>query len=505
MRVTVTCVGWLAIVAWLSVIGHAATGDRALIDAVKKQDKEAVRTLLKGHADVGARQPDGATALHWAAHWDDVETADMLIRARADVNAANVLGVRPLYLACENGSAAMVERLLAAGAAPNAALPSGETPLMTASRAGSVGAVKALLARGADVQSHETADGQTALMWAVAEQHSEVVRLLVEAGADIRARSSVRHRENTTVGMVDEGGYTPLLFAARQGDLASAQLLLTAGADANDTAPLGTSALVVAAHSGHGTLAAFLLQKGADPNAAGAGYTALHVAIVRGDLDLVKALLAHGADANARFTKGSKAARQGKQFDVPQTFVGTTPFFLAAKFADARIMHALVDAGADPLPGLEKASEVMDPETGVVRRANNGHTTPLMVAAGVLTGGLSRLATDRHGRELGAGEVDLVRNQNPDQRTILNSGIEAVKLCVELGADVNATNEAGDTALHGAALHGFVSVVQFLADHGAKLDVKNKRGRTPIMVAEGSPDGDGRVAADVLRTLGAKE
>jgi uncharacterized protein len=504
MRVTAKYIVWWTLGVSLSVVNHAAVGDLRLLAAARHQDKTAVRELLKEHVDVNARQPDGATALHWAAHWDDVETADMLIRAGADVNAANVLGVRPIYLACENGSTRMVERLLADGATSNASLPSGETSLMTAARAGSVGAVKALLAHGADVQARETADGQTALMWSVAEQHPEVVRLLIEVGADVKARSKVR-RENTTVGMVDEGGYTPLLFAARQGDLASARLLVAAGADVNDTAPIGTSALVVAAHSGHGALAAFLLEKGADANTAGAGYTALHAAIVRGDLDLIKLLLARGADPKARFTKGTKAARQGKQFDVPQTYANTTPFFLAAKFADANIMRALVDAGADPKPGLEKASEVMDPETGVVRRATNGGTTPLMVAAGLLTGGLARVATDRHGRELGAAEVDLVRYQNPDERRILNSGIEAVKLCVELGADVNATNEAGDTAMHGAALHGFVSVVQFLAEHGAKVDVKNKRGRTPMMVAASSPDGDGKVSIDVLRKFGAKE
>lgn len=504
MRSAVGCLCCSVIVLFASVPDQAATADRRLITAVRNQNKQAAHALINEHVDVNARQPDGATALHWAAHWDDIETAALLIRAGADVNAANDLGVRPLYLGCENGSATMVERLLAAGASVNAALPSGETPLMTAARAGSVDVVKTLLAHGADVQAREHSDGQTALMWAVAEQHPLVVKALIEAGADVHTRSNAR-RENTTVGKVDEGGYTPLLFAARQGDLESARLLVAAGADVNDAAPLGTSVLVVASHSGHGAFAAFLLEEGADPNAAGAGYTALHTAIVRGDLDLVKALLTHGADPNARFTKGSKAARQGKQFDVPQTFVGTTPFFLAAKLAEAQIMRALVDAGADPKPGLEKASETMDPETGVVRRANNGHTTPLMVAAGLLTGGLGRLATDRHGRELGVAEVDLVRNQDPDHRAILNSGFDAVRLCVELGADVNAVNDAGDTALHGAALHGFVNVIQFLADHGAKLDVKNKRGRTPMMVAASSPDGDGEVSVGVLRKLGATE
>jgi ankyrin repeat protein len=475
-----------ALMVWRSAAGVSASGSSELLDAVKRQDAAAVRAVLQQRVDVNARAADGATALHWAVHLDDAETSDLLLRAGAAASAANELGVTPLYLACENGNPALVQKLIAAGASPNAALPSGETALMTAARSGSADAVNALVAAGADVGAREKTEGQTALMWAVSEKHPQVVEALIAAGADVGARSNPRSSV-TSIGVVEEGGYTPLLFAAREGDIASARLLLAAGADVNDTAPLGTSALVVASFSGHSALAAFLLEKGADPNAAGAGYNALHTAILRGDLALVQALLARGAEPNAPIQKGSKAGRQAKMWEVPQALAGTTPFFFAAKLAEAPIMRALADAGADPLAGMADG------------------TTPLMVAAGLLTGGLGRGAKDRRGRELDTAEAELVRSHHTDHRPILNSGIEAVKVALELGGDVNATNKAGDTALHGAAVHGFESVIQLLAERGARLDVKNKRGLTPMMVGANSRDGDGQVSVTILRKLGAKE
>jgi ankyrin repeat protein len=471
----------------LSAAHPVVAGDLDLIEAVKNRDAQVVSTLLQRGVDVNLRQPDGATALHWAAYHDDLEAVNLLLEARADVNVANELGVTPLYLACENGSATVVRRLLAAGARPNAALPSGETPLMTASRSGSADAVQALLGRGADVHAVEKTEAQTALMWAVAEKHPDVTKLLIEAGADVQARSRARPTPTLPLGVVQEGGYTPLLFAARVGDLSSARLLRAAGADVNDAAPLGTSALVVASFSGHTALAKFFLEQGADANAAGAGYGALHAAIVRDDLELVNALLAHQADPNARFTKGSKSGRQAKLWEVPGDLAGSTPFFLAAQLAEADIMRALAEAGADPLAGMA-----------------NG-TTPLMAAAGLLTGGFGRGAADRQGREMDSAEVDLARAQDADSRTILNSGIAAVRLCVELGADVNAVNRNGDSALHGAAKHGFASVLQFLADRGARLDTRNKKGQTAMMVGAASRDGDGEVSVTLLRKLGARE
>ena len=489
----------------LSTAAGAQRADLRLVEAVRHGDPAAVRALLQARVDVHARQPDGATALHWAAYLDDIETADLLLDAGARPDAANDLGVTPLYLACENGNAALVRRLLAAGADPNAALRGGETALMTAARTGSAGAVSALLGHGADANAREARAGQTALMWAVSQRHPAVVRALIAAGADVRARTRVRSVATASsprtgaaegVSVIDEGGFTALLFAARQGDLASARLLLAAGADVNDTAPAGTSALVVAAHSGHGTLAAWLLEQGADPNGAGAGYTALHAAILRGDADLVSALLSHGADPNARLKNGSPHARYGKFFALEMRLTGATPFFLAAKYAQAGIMRRLGAAGADPRAGLA------------------GGVTPLMAAAGMLTPGFVQAGNDRRGRAIDTAEMELALSQDPDRRRLMNSGIDAVRAAVELGADVNAANDSGDTALHLAAHHGFNSVVRYLAAQGADLHARNARGQTPLDRALGTT---GRVpaknpvtdtdtsTADLLRALGAGE
>jgi ankyrin repeat protein len=290
---------------------------------------------------------------------------------------------------------------------------------------------------------------------------------------------------------MEEGGFTPLLFASRVGDLGSARLLLAAGADVHGTTPDGASALVVAAHSGHTALAAFLLGEGANPNAAGAGYMALHAAVLRGDPDLVKTLLAHGANPNAPLTRGTVIGRQAKLFMIDGALAGATPFFLAAKYADPRSMRLLADAGADPLLGLKDG------------------LTPLMVAAGMLTTGFSRGGGDRQDREMDTAESEVAFSQDEDLRSILNSGIEAVKLAVHLGADVNAANQAGDTALHSAAYHGFETVIRFLVSKGAKLDVKNKAGRTPLMTAEDRRGADDKsiatITADLLRKLSARE
>ena len=401
-------------------------------------------------------------------------TADLLIHAGARVNAANDTGVTPLFLACTNRNAAMVEKLLTAGANPNAALLNGETVLMTCSRTGEIGAVKALLARGANVNAKEPSHDQTALMWAAAQKHPQVVGALVERGADVRARSRVytqtvtsevtqragREELNYTV---PRGGSTPLLFAARVGDAESARILLEAGADVNDALPNGTSALVEAAHSGQQAVGVLLLDKGADPNAAAAGYTALHAAVLRGGLDLVKALLAHGANPNAQITKGTPVRRNSEDFELPATLVGATPYLLAAKFLEVDIMRALAAGGADPRLPMK---------TGA---------TPLMAAAGLGAGAQA----DRRGLSvLDGGKVE-------DESRVL----EAVTVAFDLGGDVNAVSQAGDTALHGAAALGYNTVVQFLADHGAQLNLKNKRGQTALSAIAGRR-GEGATAAD---------
>ena len=440
------------------LLGQA--GPSRVADAVKSQDWATVRALVDDGADVNTPQGDGTTALHWAAYWGDLKTAQLLIAAGATVGTPTDLGVTPLWLACNNGSAAMVEALLDAGADLNAALPSGEMPLMTASRTGSAEAVRVLLTHGAEVNAKEGSHGQTALMWAVAQQHPAIVRALLEHGAHIDDRSNVYPKVISSSGNADpsgvyeiaQGGYTPLLFAARHGDLESARLLVAAGADVNDAAPMGTSTLVVAAHSGHGALAAFLLEQGADANAADAGYTALHAAVLRGDLELVTALMAHGADPNPRLMRGTPARRVSTDWTLGHNMIGATPFWLAARFREPAIMRVLAENGADPL-------------------VSKGGATAVMAA---LQGGTTR------GR-FGIYPFD----RNEEGRLT----IEAVELALDVGADVNGTNESGDTALHIAASRRLDNVITLLAGRGATLDVRNKRGRTPLSVAIAGPQG----------------
>jgi ankyrin repeat protein len=451
--------GSLGLALLSSALVVAAAADVRLIAAVRGRDAVAVRALLKERLDVNAPQGDGATALHWAAHVDDLTIADLLIRAGARANVANDNGFTPLHLACTNRSGAMVERLLSAGADPNAASLNGETVLMTCARAGDARSVKALLVKGARVNVKEAAHDQTPLMWAAAERHPDVTRLLIEAGADINARS--RTYAQTVVGeqtqrfgreelnyTVRRGGSTPLLFAARSGDAESAALLLGAGANPNDALSDGTSALVLAAHSGQTAVAQVLLEKGAQPDNADAGYTALHAAVLRSDVTLVRALIARGANPNIRMTRGTPIRRDTTDFNLPATLIGATPYLLAAKFLEPEIMRALASGGAD------------------VKLTMRDGATPLMVAAGAGSGGNS---TRRGIAVIDGGVVA------PESLVL-----DAVRTAIDLGAELNATNQAGDTAVHTAALQGFDSVVQLLADRGAELSVKNKRGLTPL-------------------------
>ena len=449
-----------------------------LVQAAKSGSGESLRTLLAADADVNQRQADGATALHWATHRDDLDNAVLLIGAGADVKASNDLGVQPLWLACINGSVPMVRVLLGAGADPNAAPSSGETPLMHAARSGSVDAVKLLLLHGAEVNAMTPLGEQTALMWALSEKHADVAGLLIEHGAEVSARSKY--------------GFTPLLFAARAGDLDGARTLLAAGVDLNETASGGESALVVATVRGHVPFALWLLERGADPNSDGSGYTALHWAagswetemtgpkgivarpghewgamrgLQEGKLELILALLARGADPDARLLK--HPPRFGYTADR-QRPAGAPPFLLAAMAGDAGVMQVLAGAGASP------------------RLAADDGTTPLMAAAGV-------------GRNL------------TESRVTEEQSLRAVRVALEMGADVNAANRDGDTALHGAARIKSPALVQLLVDRGAEVKVSNRQGQTPLFVARhyfhpGSPPLPVQSeTADLLRRLGAEE
>ena len=462
----------------------AAPPEAPLADAAKRADWAAVRTLLQQGAGVDARQGDGSTALHWASYWDHPETAALLIRAGSEVDAANDLGVTPLWAACENGSSAIVETLLEAGADPNVALPFGETPLMTASRTGNPDVVGQLLAAGAavDAATDEGAYGaQTALMWAVAQKHAAVVEVLLAHGADVHARSTTFTetvktistyanyglqcvpRDECYITEVRSGGFTPLLFAARVGDLASAKLLVAAGADVNEAAPDGASALAIAALSGSGAVGAFLLDRGADPNAAGGGYAPLHAAILHRDTALAEALLSAGADPNARVSASTRFTRDSADFFFPPWFVGAPAFWLAARHREAEIMRLLARHGADPLATHGPAYWTRDRRTAASRMwVEEGETTALMAAVGL--GGRNPLwSVDHRARVAEATEL----GRGPDRAETRAATLAAVRVAVELGVDVNAANARGQTAVDAARADGFDDVVAFLVEHGA--------------------------------------
>ena len=449
---------------WLTG-GHAVAADVRLIEAVKAADEAAVRTMLTRRVDVNTPEADGTTALHWAVDGDHPELVELLLRAGASVKAANRYGVTPLWLACTNGSAATVVLLLKAGADPNTALPEGETVLMTAARTGKLDAVKALVEAGAAVNASEGWHGQTALMWAAVEGYPAVIQALVEGGADVHARSN--------------GGFTALLFAAREGQIGAVRTLLNAGADLNDSLPVrarpragaataavspaetevGLNAFLLAAANAHYELAALLLDRGADPNAAPLGWTALHqVSWVRkagisgsnnpapegsgnmDSLDFVRKLVARGAALNARVTK-----KPGMGVTTLNS-IGATPFLLAARTADGELMRLLAQLGADPL------------------MPNEDNTTPLMVAAGV--------GTQAPGEDPGT---------EPEV-------LDAVTVALQLGNDLNAVDSNGETVMHGAAYKHAPTVVRFLAAKGARIEVWNQpnaKGWTPLKIAEG--------------------
>ena len=480
LRRAATC-ALLALIA----AGEAESADAPrLIEAVKAGDREAVRALLKQPAELNVAERDGTTALHWAVRADDVETARMLLRAGANANAATREGITPLALAAVNGSLAATEVLLEAGANVNAALPEGETILMTAARTGRPEVLKVLLEHGADLNARENWYGETALIWAAAENHAEAVRVLVAHGADVNTRSRLFdvQRRRSGQSTLPLGNWTPLMYAARQGSLEAVETLAGLGADVNLTDPDGATALVLAIINAHYDVAAALVEKGADPNVADneARMAALYAAVdmnrlaighgrpntkPSGELtavDLIKALLAHGANPNAQLaapilqryhTAGDRALG-----------AGSTPFMRAAKSGDMAVMRLLLAAGADPM----------------LTQSNQANALMLAAGMGWRDGSPAAPAFDQ-GSERDA--------------------IDAIKLCMESGLNINATTDAGETALHGAVSgRGSESIVRFLVENGADLDARNKQGRTPLEVAIASR----RERADIVAFLKEK-
>jgi ankyrin repeat protein len=440
----------------------------ALVEAVTSADHQTLRAKLRAGTDVNETLSDGSTALHWAAERGDQVAVDLLLQAGANPRATSRYGVSPLSLAALDGHAGIITSLIKAGADPNGSLPEGETVLMTAARTGKADAVRVLLAHGARVDARDEARGQTALMWAAAQDNADVIRVLIEAGADVRTRTSTALKSTTrmsesgnTFGAAPPTGFTALLFAVRTGSPNAVRVLLDAGADVHDELSDGESALVVAAANAHWDVASLLLDRGANPNAARAGWNALHQAVrtrrmnigfgtpgpiptgTTDSVDVIRKMIAKGVDVNARMTRNGM--RDGQRNRLNR--LGATPFFLAAKVTDTEVMKILLDAGARP----------------TVPAADG--TTPLMVAAG-----LQQWNPGEDGGSLPGQEPEV---------------LAAVKMCVELGNDVNARNDRGETALHGAAYRGVNSIVEYLASKGAVLDAKDQHGWTPLAVANG--------------------
>jgi ankyrin repeat protein len=459
----------IALSLFAVIVGAAAAAppETALADAAKSGDTQRVRTLLQGAPDVNAGSVDGTTALHWAAQRDDAEMVRMLLAAGADVHRSNRYGVRPLWLAAVNGSHDVVRLLLDAGADPNVSMHGNETALMTAARAGNPDALKLLVASGADVGARDER-GQTALMWAAARNNAAAIRVLIEAGADLTVRTNNPSPTAVRRGVFNSPpptGFTALLFAVRAGSADAVVALLDAGADVNDAVSDGQSALVIAAANAHWDLVNLLLDRGADPNAAAAGWNALHQTIwsrrptlgytpgpvptgTIDSIELVKKMIARGVDVDARMMKNGM--KDGQRNRVNR--LGATAFFLAAKNVDVEVMKVLVAAGADPL---------MPSADG---------TTPLMVASGLAIWYVGEDGGTLPGQE--------------------HEALEAVKLCVELGNDVNAKNLAAETPLHGAAFRGVNAIVEYLVAKGARLDARDVRGWTPFTIANGISYGD---------------
>ena len=492
---------WIALAGAIS--SFAATQESELVQAVKNSNTAAVRSLLAKKADVNAAAADSSTPLHWAVQTNNLEIANLLIEAGANVNAATRYNITPLALASENGNAAIIERLLKAGVDPNSTSEEGQTALMTAARNGKVDALKMLLKNGAKVNATEPYKGQTALMWASGEGNAPAAALLVEFGADLKAKS--------------KAGYTAFLLAVLNNQTEAAKTLVKLGANIEDQAPDGTTALNMAAVNAYYDLASVLLDLGANPNAPDPRGSTLHTlawhrkpgtsweaAALASDpepvprpngnvtaMQLAKKLLDRGANPNVRITwkempmtKGLGTTRNPPEINLGRhylSFVGATPFYAAARNGDIQFMRLLVEHGANPN---------INTEVGV---------TPLMAAAG----------------------LDYYEGETPGPLTGVPEPerLEAVKFCLEQGNDINARTHLGDypmigsaeftlltyplnmddllnlgvgdprwdgmTALHGAVISNQPSIVQFMVDHGAKVDARNRLGWTPLMITKG--------------------
>lgn len=503
---------WVVLPLVVASLG-AGSRETSLVSAIKNDDAVAARALILQKSGVNTPEADGSTALHWAVHRDDLKLVDQLIAAGANVKAVTRYGVTPISLAAENGNAGIIERLLKAGADANAAMPLGETALMTAARTGRADAIRVLLAHGANPNAAEETRHQTALMWAAAVGNAQAIKALVEGGADINARSinppkPRGGRGTNTGGNANQGpnavvrpgtganpnakpdankdpktafgALSPVLFAVRRGHIEATQALVDAGANLNDAAVMIEgegleSALILAVANGAYEMASWLLDHGADPKANGPGWTALHqLARARSEpgvngtrtnvgwvpgpalignmsgLDLARKLVKSGADINAQMTKELKDG-----YRIVVSRVGATPIALAAKCLDAELVRLLVSLGADP------------------NIATIDSVTPLMLAAGV---GM----------------------KSPDEDSGWHEhALPTVQALLEAGVHVNAEEDRGWTALHGAAFRGVNQVVQLLVDKGAKMDVRAYQAGRLVIEADRVQAEEGWLPVDI--------
>ena len=522
-----------------------------LIKASKKQDWEAVSSLLKQHADINAAQADGTTAIAWAVYWDNIETVKALISAKADVNLANDIGVTPLSLAIRNRNQAMTSVLLDAGADPNAAMWTGETPLMTAARIGVIDIVKDLIDHGADLNTREPRRGQSALMWAISFRNHEVAKLLIDNGADVNAKT-IRLKEEQqysamslggyaqNVQSVPQGGYTPLMFAARVGDINTARALINRGANVNDVSVEDGSALVIAAGWGHEDLAMYLLEERADPNIADAnGMTALHYTM-RDGLKLLHGFEISEATRVCGFRSDSLckpietiSEAEQKALEDPTSGLYIVEGAVNTEYADREAnvplpgnnMHELAEAllarGAD----VNAKMKYSPPRLRLYSLTwlNLDGATPFMLASAAIDNSGMELLLEHGANPIIKTEVDhtIFEKQTKsyaDDNQILGNGsplmvaaglgkrsacilpctssndftpqeerraIGAVKRLIELGADVNESTATGWTPLHAAAFIGANNLIKFMVEQGANINAMNGCGRTPLSLASG--------------------
>jgi uncharacterized protein len=452
------------VLAAAPAVASAAGSDAA--DAAQRKDLTALRAMVSRKVNVNAPQADGTTALHWAAHYNDVAAVQLLLKAGANPSTANRFGASPLSAAATSGNAALVRLLLDAGAdAKSASTLDGETVLMSAARSGSLDTVRLLLDRGADVNARERYKGQTALMWAASERHTPIVKLLLERGADWRVRSFDRETRPpklsaaSSISPIPRGGFTALMFTAREGDLEAARVMLDAGVDINHGDVDNVTPLVAAIMNKRYTLAKFLIDRGADVNIVDAGgRTALYAMIdIRNEdwtampnrpledqlpsLDVVKALVDSGARLDVPLTR-PLTVRSGMDFGDNTLGAGATPLMRAARAGDHAVIRLLLERGAN------------------ARATTKDGTNALMFAAGI-------------------------GYRDKNTRGSESDALESVKVMMAAGLDVNQTNTRGENALHGAALRGADTIVQFLVDQKMDVNATSKQGYTPLDVAMG--------------------